>query len=271
MQAPLEICYAGVVIARTEEVREGEGGEFFIVTKDPLPVGTLLGLRSADSLVSVRVLRVVEATDGAGSGMQVRPARSDEAGAVLWIPPPPPPPPAAKPASTPPAALVQAPAAVAPPASDEPAPAQDAPAAVVMSASESPAAVSSEDPGSARKSAREVVEPPAVAESVPAPVASEAQAADAAPAKQEEPPRVAEAAPAESATVPEAVPAVVGSSLTGALQGAAASGPEAASGAVAASEESAGSGDVVAPIEGDLPPARPVQGAGGRRRTKRRR
>src|SRR5208283_1604370 len=110
MQAPLDICYAGVVIARSEEVRESEGGEFFVVMKDPLPVGTLLGLRSPDELVTVRVLRVVESADGTGSGMQVRPARSDEAGASMWIPPPP----AANPASA--AAATQAPAAVAPPA-----------------------------------------------------------------------------------------------------------------------------------------------------------
>jgi len=64
MQAPVEICYAGVVIARSEEVREVKGGEIFVVMKDPLPVGTLVGLRSADSLVSVRVVHVVDSTTG---------------------------------------------------------------------------------------------------------------------------------------------------------------------------------------------------------------
>ncbi|HJX53198.1 MAG TPA: hypothetical protein VJ801_10570, partial [Polyangia bacterium] len=71
MQAPVEICYAGVVIARAEEVREGAGGDLFIAMKDPLPVGTLVDLRTADSLVSMRVFHVVESSDGAGSGMQV--------------------------------------------------------------------------------------------------------------------------------------------------------------------------------------------------------
>ena len=143
MQAPVEICYAGVVIARAEEVREGEGGEFFIVMKDPLPVGTLLGVRSADSLVSARVLRVVESADAAGSGMQVRPAGSDDAGAAIWIPPPP----AAKPGSTQAAAATQATAAVATPAADDPAPAQAAPVeAAAASASESPAAAPTEEP-----------------------------------------------------------------------------------------------------------------------------
>jgi hypothetical protein len=248
MQAPLEICYAGVVIARAEEVREGEGGEFFVVMKDPLPVGTLLGLRSADDLVSVRVLHVVESADGAGSGMQVRPARSDEAGAAMWIPPPP----AAKPASTP-AQAAPAPAAVAPPAADDPPPAQAAPA---------PAAVA----------------PPASDDSPPAQAPSVEQAA--AGASVGEQPVATETTLAESAgsagspdraAVAEPVPVVVGSSLTGALEGAAASEPETASGAAEASDESSGSGEVAAPIAGDLPPARPVQGSGGRRRTKRRR
>jgi len=280
MQAPVEICYAGVVIASTEEVREGEGGEFFVGMKDPFPVGTLLHLRSADSLVPVRVLRVVEASDGAGSGMQVRPARSDEAGAALWIPPPP----AAKPASTPSAAAKPAPTAVAPSASDEPAPAAavPAPAAAAESASEIPVAVSIEEPVPAGGSVPAAIEPevPAAAESAAEPDPVPALAADQAPVGKEEQPIAAEAAPPEfaapdrspeSAVVPEAVPAAVGSSLTGALKRAAAGQPDADSGAVAASVESPGSGDAAAPIEGDLPPARPVQGSGGRRRTKRRR
>ena len=266
MQAPLEICYAGVVIARSEEVREGEAGELFVVMKDPLPVGTLLGLRSADELVSVRVLHVVESADGAGSGMQVRPARSDEASAAMWIPPPPP----AKPASTP---ATQAPAAVASPASDEP-----AQAAAVESASEDSSAAPTEQ--SAGESATEAVEreAPSVAKSVSPPESSVEQAADGASVGEK--PVVAEAAPAEpsapagstdSAAGAEAVPVVVGSSLTGALEGAAARDPEAVSGTAEASDESPGSGEVAAPLAGDLPPARPVQGSGGRRRTKRRR
>jgi hypothetical protein len=249
MQAPLEICYAGVVIARSEEVREGEGGEFFIVMKEPLPVGTLVGLRSADSLVSVRVLRVVESADGADTGMQVRPAGSDEGGAAMWIPPPP----ATKPVSTPPASATQSPAA--PPASDQPAPSG----------------------GLATRAVE--AEAPARAEAVLEPAPSQAQAADGAPVGKEEQAPVAEPVPVESAApagstdraAPEAVPVTVASSLTGALEEAATGEPEASAGTVEASNESPGSGDVVAPVEGDLPPARPVQGSGGRRRTKRRR
>jgi hypothetical protein len=244
MQAPVEICYAGVVIARAEEVREGEGGEFFIVMKDPLPVGTLLGVRSADSLVSARVLRVVESADGAESGMQVRPAGSDEAGAALWIPPPP----AAKPA----AAATPATAAVEPPAAQEPALAEAAPVQAAAAA----------------------------AESAPAPVASAEPVVDEVSVGKEETPTSAQPIAAESAApagspdragVPEAVPAAVGSSLTGALQGVVASESDASSGAVETSGEASAPGDEAPAVVGDLPPARPVQGSGGRRRTKRRR
>ena len=242
MQAPVEICYAGVVITRAEEVREGEGGEFFIVMKDPLPVGTLLGVRSADSLVSARVLRVVESADGAESGMQVRPAGSDEAGTAMWIPPPL----AAKPA----AAATPATAAGEPPAAKKPALAEAAPVEAAATAAES------------------------------APVASAEPAVDAVSVGKEEPPASAQTIPAESAApagspdgagVPQAVPAAVGSSLTGALQGVVASQSEASSGDVETSGEASAPGDEAPAVVGDLPPARPVQGSGGRRRTKRRR
>ena len=261
MQAPVEICYAGVVITRADEVREGEGGEFFVVTKDPLPVGTLLDVRSADSLVSVRVLHVVESADGAESGMRVRPAGPDEAGAAMWIPPPP----AAKTASTPPAAAA--------PASDGAGQAAREPAAAA-SAHESP--VVAEEP--ARTPAVQLAFEAVEVVSSPAP--SQDKAAAPAPVAKEEQPAATEAGAAESATpagstdsgaVPEAVPVAVASSLTGALQGAVGGESGELSGAVDASGESSASGDAATPDKGDLPPARPVQGASGRRRTKRRR
>jgi hypothetical protein len=249
MQAPVEICYAGVVIARAEEVREGEGGEFFIVMKDPLPVGTLLGVRSADSLVSARVLRVVESADPTASGMQVRPAGSDDAGTAIWIPPPP----AAKPGSAQAAAATQATAAVEPPAAEEPAPAQAVPVeAAAASASESPAAAPIEEPAPDDRSAREAVEREVPAAAIPEPVAPAERAVDEVSVAKEQQPTSAEAIPAESAApadstdsaaVPEAVPVAVGSSLTGALQGAVASQLEATSGAVKTSGESSAPGD----------------------------
>jgi hypothetical protein len=250
MQAPVEICYAGVVIARGEEVREGERGEFFVVMKEPLPVGTLLGLRSADSQVSVRVLRVVESADAANSGMQVRPAGSDEAGAVMWIPPPS----AGKPGSMPVAVATPVTAAVATPAAEDRAPVQATPA--------------------------EAAGVPPVEESAAEPVAPAEWAVDAAPVGEAEAPTSAgtiaaeAAAPAESndsAAVPQAVPVTVGSSLTGALEGVVAGEPEASSGVIETSGQVSAPANEAPSIEGDLPPARPVQGSGGRRRTKRRR
>ena len=250
MQAPVEICYAGVVIARGEEVREGESGEFFVVMKEPLPVGTLLGLRSADSLVSVRVLRVVESADAANSGMQVRPAGSDEAGAVMWIPPPP----AGKPGSTPAAVAMPATAAVATPATEDRAAPEAVPVAVAgVSAAEESAA----EPVAPAERALHAA-PVGKAE---APISAEAVAAEA-------------AAPADvnaSAAVPQAVPVTVGSSLTGALEGVVAGEPEASSGVIETSGQVSAPANGASSIEGDLPPARPVQGSGGRRRTKRRR
>jgi hypothetical protein len=250
MQAPVEICYAGVVVSRAEEVREGAGGELFVVMKDPLPVGTLLGVRSADELITVRVAHVVETADGAESGMQVRPAASDDAGVARWIPPPP----AAKTASTPPAAVPSAPAVAAPAVANEPAQAAPEPA-VAPSASASPPVAEEPAPSPAVQLAFEAVEvfPPAA----PAPFAKEEQ------------PAASEAVPSESATravsndsgaVPQAVPVTVASSLTGALKDAVGGESGEFSGAVESE-----------PVKGDLPPAKPVQGASGRRRTKRRR
>ena len=250
MQAPVEICYAGVVIARTEEVREVKGGEIFVVMKDPLPVGTLVGLRSADSLVSVRVVHVVDSTDWSNSGMRVRPAGSDDAEAAMWIPPPP----AAKPAS--------APAATAAPAAATAAPA----AAAAESASEGRA----ETLAPAGESVTEAAE-----SEVPVAPSAERSMDAASVGKEEEPPS-AEVVPTESAAPvisPEsaAVPVAVGPSASDATEEAAGSEPEAGSGAVDTAGDWSASGDVAPPLEGDLPPARPVQAGGGRRRTKRRR
>jgi len=243
MQAPVEICYAGVVIARSEEVREVKGGEIFVVMKDPLPVGTLVGLRSADSLVSVRVVHVVDSTDWSNSGMRVRPAGSDDAEAAMWIPPPP----TAKPAS--------APAATATPA-----------AAAAESASEGRA----ERVAPAGESVTEAAE-----SEVPVAPSAERSMDAASVGKEEEHPS-AEAVPTESAAPvisPEsaAVPVAVGPSASDATEEAAGSEPEAGSGAVDTAGDWSASGDVAPPLEGDLPPARPVQAGGGRRRTKRRR
>ena len=217
--------------------------------KDPLPVGTLVGLRSADSLVSVRVVHVVETTDGPNSGMQVRPAGSDDAEAAIWIPPPP----AAKP--------VSAPAAAATPA-----------ATAAEPASESRA----EGPAPGGESVTEAVEraAPAAAEPASELTPTTERAVDAASVGKAEQPVSVEVVLTESAvdsTESAAVPVAVGPSASNGMGQATGREPEAASGAVDATGDGSSSGDVALPLDGDMPPARPVQAGGGRRRTKRRR
>ncbi len=96
MQAPVEIHYAGVVVGRAEEMREVEGGDVFIVTKEPLPVGTLVGVSTPEAQFNGRVAHVVETVDGVDNGMRVRRLGDGDPGANLWVPPPP-----AKPAPVP--------------------------------------------------------------------------------------------------------------------------------------------------------------------------
>ena len=62
MEAPLEIRYAGVVIGRAQEVPNAEGDalSFFIPVRDPMPVGTVLRVRSGEQETPVRVVRAIE-------------------------------------------------------------------------------------------------------------------------------------------------------------------------------------------------------------------
>ncbi|HEX7598012.1 MAG TPA: hypothetical protein VF518_07340, partial [Polyangia bacterium] len=125
MQAPVDICYAGVVVARAQEVREGEGGALFVAMKEPLPVGTLVGLRSADSEVTLRVAHVVETSDTVDNGMHVRPVGAEDADSTMWIPPPP-----ARPVNVP----VVLPVAIVPPAANQVAPVEVAAPTAVFQA-----------------------------------------------------------------------------------------------------------------------------------------
>lgn len=178
MQAPVEIHYAGVVVARAEEVREVEGGELFITIKEPLPVGTLVGVSTPEAQFNVRVAHVVETVDGADNGMRVRRLANGDPGANLWVPPPP-----AKPAP--------APEPVAAPMIEEKAPAQvEVPAA---SAPEAQAASTQPAPAESQADSPQ----PEAAEAAPpepAPVAAEMSAAPQ-PVAAREPVSTAEAAP----------------------------------------------------------------------------
>jgi hypothetical protein len=89
MEAPVEIRYAGVVIGRAQEVRSADGeASFFLPGKDPMPVGTVVRLRSREGETPARVVRAVESADVAVCGMQVRLIDEAEEVAQDWIPAP---------------------------------------------------------------------------------------------------------------------------------------------------------------------------------------
>ena len=270
MEAPLEIRYAGVVIGRAQEVRNAERDplSFFIPVRDPMPVGTVLHVRSGEQETPVRVVHAVETTDAAACGMQVRTLGEAEVVARDFIPPP---------------ATVAEKLKVA-----TPTPVVEVDLAR-MNAESAPA----EDAAPAKAPALITIAAPAP---VPAPEAKAAEAAPVQPAS----------TLVEVAAVPEAVPITVGSSMTGALRNATESvqinapvieapavprvqsgepaSPQAALSSAAsytreygsvmesASESTEGSAAVSGgqPSGEDLPPARPIAGPSGRRKTKRR-
>jgi hypothetical protein len=90
MEAPLEIRYASVVIGRAQEVRNAEGvvPTFFLTVRDPMPVGTVLHLRTGDHETPARVVRAVESADPSLCGMQVRIIGEAEEVAPEFIPQP---------------------------------------------------------------------------------------------------------------------------------------------------------------------------------------
>jgi hypothetical protein len=278
MEAPLEIRYAGVVIGRAQEVPNAEGDalSFFIPVRDPMPVGTVLRVRSGEQETPVRVVRAIESADSTVCGMQVRTIGEAEEVARDFIPPP--------------AAAVEK----LKPATPTPVVEADLSR---MRAESAPAEAANTD-------------------SSPTPIASAAPAAEVAPeAAPEVAPeaKAVEAAPAEpasaaieAAAVPDAVPVTVGSSMTGALKNATESVPISKSAKKAATvlsskasepaspqvtmtsaasltqeygsvvESASEATDISAAVAGgqpsgeDLPPARPIAGPSGRRKTRRR-
>jgi Arc/MetJ family transcription regulator len=257
MQAPVEIRYAGVVISRAQEVRSADGeSTFFLPGKDPMPVGTVVRLRSGDRETAARVLRAVESTDPSTAGMQVRLIGEAEEAAVDWIPAPAPAPAplpvktAPKPGT--PTPTVEVDLALMQEAARTP-PVQTAESAAVPEAV--PVAVGSSLTGALEHAA----------EAAPEAATGAAATSDTAPAEAKDldiiitdtPPPVTVAAP-ESAPPEPASP----------------SGEEARSGADEpgegeASEEN-GEGEA-GPATDDMPTARPIAGPSGRRKTKRRR
>ena len=295
MEAPLEIRYAGVTIGRAQEVRGAEGDvpSFFIPVRDPMPVGTVLRMRSGDRETPVRVIRAVETTDAAACGMQVRTIGEAEEVAPEFIPPPAVVAEKIKPGTPTPVVEVDL-ASMA-----------EATAPELSDPAKSPASATAADP--VATPAIEIVEAtPAIeiVEATPAMEIVEATPAakTAAPAVEAAvvaPPEPAHRSSSEVAAVPQAVPVAVGSSMTGALRSAtesvaigdAASAvsaepsvqataspspasaeiPQPGNGAVAeAAPEAGGSTAEYGGQATELPPARPISGPSGRRKTKKR-
>jgi translation initiation factor IF-2 len=258
MEAPLEIRYAGVVIGRAQEVRstEADADSFFLPVRDTMPVGTVLRLRSGDRETPVRVVHAVESPDAASCGMQVRMIGEAEEVAPEFIPPP----------------------AVA---AEKSKPGTPTPTVEVD--------VKRMEEASMTAEAAAPAEAPAII-AIPAP--------DAVTAPAEKPVEAAPAEPGplssgEAAAVPEAVPETIASSMTGALVNATDSVPadeprvssqpdnpsaaevtrqDTVSTAEVAPEEPASTAETGEQSKAtELPPARPIAGPSGRRRTKRRR
>jgi hypothetical protein len=84
METPVEIRYAGVVVARATEVLTAAGNEtgMFLVVPDPLPVGTLVTIGDGKH---ARVEKVVESGDPHASGFYVRLIDESEVNQP-WVP-----------------------------------------------------------------------------------------------------------------------------------------------------------------------------------------
>jgi len=280
MEAPLEIRYAGVVIGRAQEVRSAEGDalSFFIPVRDPMPVGTVLRVRSGDQETPVRVLRAIEAADPAVCGMHVKTIGEAEEVTLEFIPPPAAAAEKLKPATPTPVVEVDlakmrsetATAAVAPPAGSSAVVTVDAPApepAPKLEAAEATPVASASGPSGNK---------PAIPEAVPVVIASSMtgalrNATESIPISMPAP---------EAPTVPSvqvSEPASPTSDTMSAPASARDSTREYGSAKVTAAEvetESAAMATTTASDQAlgeDLPPARPISGPSGRRKTKRRR
>jgi hypothetical protein len=292
MQAPLEIRYAGVIIGRAQEVRTAEGeAMFFLPGKEPMPVGTLLHLRSGKGEAPARVVRAVESPDPAICGMQVRLVGEEEVVATEFIPEPAP----AKPKASPPPPVAPPPEAsslapVAPPP-ETPTPTQP----VDVAALEAEAAKLSQAPAPESTGVPEAV-PVAVGSSLTGALAKAAATTEAtAPA-----PEAASAAPTRtpvasddldivitntpppispSSVVPvlapfESEPAAPPPTAEDAAPASAATAEESQAAAGETGDENGGEEPAAGgngPSTEQLPTARAISGPSSRRKTKRRR
>ena len=251
MEAPVEIRYSGVILGRVGEMPNAdEAAPFFLPMREPLPVGTVLHLRLDDRETPVRVVHTIESPDPEVAGMQVRTIGESEVVAFEFIPAPVPM--LDTPRSEPSTPVVEIDAQKSAPTET---------AAVAESSSAQPAADAQavEAPPTATEASPPASEPATAAAAEPAD-SVEASAVDSLAALA---PEATTSAASDTEAVPEAVPTAVGSSLTGALANATES-------AAVYSEAAGDSSSASGALTGDLPPARPISGGSGRRKTKRR-
>ena len=261
MQAPLEIRYAGVVITRAPEVRTVDGeSTLFLPGKDPLPVGTVVRLRSGERETPARVLRAVESADPSLAGMQVRLIGEAEEVAADWIPAPAPVPAKATPKPGTPTPTVEVDIALMQEAARTPPAAPPAESAAVPEAV--PVAVGSSLTGALEQAAQGAPEPAAGTTPPSDSTAAAAEAKDLDIIITDTPTPVTIAAPAEAPPTSATAPAEASSPPAG----------EAPAGSEASGEngEEEATADAGTASE-DMPTARPIAGPSGRRKTKRRR
>jgi hypothetical protein len=84
METPVEIRYAGVVVARANEVRRMTVGgvDLFLAMPEPLPAGTLVALGSDQQ---ARIEKVIESADPSVAGVYVKLLSEAEA-SMPWVP-----------------------------------------------------------------------------------------------------------------------------------------------------------------------------------------
>lgn len=286
MESPVEIRYAGVVIGRAQEIRGGDSdSSFFLVVRDPMPVGSVVHLRTGERETPARVVHAVESADPAAAGIQVRLIGESEEATTEWIPPPAPAAERVRPAeesaqTAMPVIEVAMPAAQPKVAvgvdtrlrSEERASAEqtelDFSTAPALDAAAAPQAAAALD-GAAAPQAAPALD--AAAGSDEASVAGRSPEPVAAAIAQEVP-TVATAPYGQAAVTADSpssddgggvVQAPIEHKLVQEEEPAAPREPEPAPASPAAAEEQGPAGD--------LPPARPIAGPSGRRKTKRRR
>lgn len=267
MESPVEIRYAGVVIGRAQEIRGGDGdSSFFLVVREPMPVGSVVHLRTGDRETSARVVHAVESADAAAAGIQVRLIGESEEVATEWIPPPAPVVEKVRPAEEPPKTAM--------PVIEVAMPAPQPKIEVGVETRLRSDGKSSVEQTDFDFSAGPAPEPAPAPEPEPAPEPAVVSAEPVAAVVAQESPTVATApygqatADAGSSSSMEAGDGVVQAPIEHKLVDAAEE--SAVPSEIASNPASPAASEDPAPV-GDLPPARPIAGPSGRRKTKRRR